>query len=335
MKKIISIITLISILVSNSMMVFAENNESELNSFLGTYRGSYYANQGHTGLTLKVFLDKNNNYKGEFNFYSVPENPSVPSGQYLCDVKYDNHNNSYYVEGVEWLSKPFGYEFVDLNGKYQNSIYKGEVISSINIRTYNFNLTKQQGNYEPSDWAEILVNDAILNGVVPLELQKDYKKSITRSEFTRLVVAAVTLQTGDSIETILDDSGVSINTNEFEDTKDQFVLAANALGIVKGYGNQNFGPNDKITREQSALMLRNTANKLKTFNANGTPITFLDKGTFSSWSKDSIDFITASIDPKSNTPIMTGYNNQFNPRGNYTNEQAFMTISKLINFTSK
>ena len=81
-------------------------------------------------------------------------------------------------------------------------------------------------------------------GYVPLELQNNYKKSITRAEFARLVVAAI---------------------------------------------------------------------------------------SFSAWAVSSIDFVTHRIDKKTNTPVMMGLDNLFNPKGNYTKEQAILTIYRLMN----
>lgn len=331
MKKTLFILSLIAILIIANVQAYAVTDESNLNEFMGTYRGSYYANQGHTGLTLKVYMDENNDYKAEFYFYSVPENPSVPSGKYLCDVSYNNSNDTFYVKGTEWIEKPSTYVFVDLEGVYENKTYVGTVYSTGSSRTFSFDLTKQEGDNAPSEWAEVTVEDAILSGVVPLELQKDYKYEITRAEFARLVVAALSLETGKEIEEILNEKAIKIDKNAFDDTDDSFVLSAHALGILNGYGNKKFGPNDLITREQAATMLTKLANVLNVFEPNGTPLVFADRNTFSEWAKKSIDFVSGTIEPTSNTPIMNGYNNKFNPKASYSNEQAFITIYKLIN----
>ena len=44
---------------------FADGSRFQIAKFHpGTYRGSYYANQGHTGLTLKVYVDEEFSIKG-------------------------------------------------------------------------------------------------------------------------------------------------------------------------------------------------------------------------------------------------------------------------------
>ena len=98
-KKLISLLLVLVLLFSLSSISLATKEDSKLNDFLGKYRGSYYANQGHTGLTLEVYKDEDMNYKASFNFYSVPENPSVPAGEYICDVEYDEDTDEYIIIG--------------------------------------------------------------------------------------------------------------------------------------------------------------------------------------------------------------------------------------------
>jgi len=300
-----------------------------LDAFCGTYRGSYYANQGHTGLTLRVYKDEADAYKAEFKFYSVPENPSVPSGLYLCDVSYNETDNTYYVDGIEWVEHPATYSFVDLSGTIsEDYVYSGDVIYS-GSKKYTFELVKQIDDNAPSSWAEITVSQAIESGLVPLELQKDYQYQITRAEFSRLAMALVVLKTNRSINQLLEDNGVSINESTFRDTSDSFVLAANALGIVKGYGNGLFGPDDYITREQSAVLLTTIAKFLALPEPAVSAVSYNDRNSFSSWAADSIDYISSVRDLQTDAPVMQGSGNYFDPKGFYNNEQAFITVYKL------
>jgi len=69
----------------------------------------------------------------------------------------------------------------------------------------------------------------------------------------------------------------------------QGVAWAAAQGIVNGYGNGQFGPNDNVTREQLAVMLWRYA---------GTPapakseLRFLDAGQISDWALDALRWAT-------------------------------------------
>lgn len=56
------------------------------------------------------------------------------------------------------------------------------------------------------------------------------------------------------IDAILFEKGVQINPEAFTDTTDKNVLAANALGIINGVGNNRFAPDSVLTTEQSIVM---------------------------------------------------------------------------------
>lgn len=73
------------------------------------------------------------------------------------------------------------------------------------------------------------------------------------------------------------------------------VLWATEQGIVKGYGNGQFGPEDDITREQMAVILMNYA-KFKGFDVSmkGDLSKYMDAGSISSWAKDAISWANAT-----------------------------------------
>lgn len=334
MKIVIVWITVICTLLFSGMPVLAEtpNNETALQSFLGTYRGSYYAAQGHTGLTLNVYQDENAAYKAQFHFYALPHNPTVPTGTYLNNVSYNHETETFRVEGYEWIERPAGYVFVLLDGVYSGNKYQGSVNHS--GRKYSFELAKQIEENAPSLWAEETIDHAILEGFVPLELQNNYTKPITRAQFTHLAIAAIILQTGQTMDSIIRDKGKSVVSNSFTDTDDPYILQAHTLEIIRGYGNGLFRPENSITREQAAIILRNMAAVFEIYEPNGAPMTFSDEHDISEWAKESVAFISASTDPGSQTPIMNGYNRLFDPQNNYTKEQAIITIYRLISFVS-
>lgn len=329
-KKIVSLLLASIILILIPVNSFAYGG-NELDNFVGTYRGSYYAAQGHTGLTLKVYQDNDMNYKAKFNFYSVPENPSVPSGEYICDVKYNEENNQYIIIGNEWVNKPSTYEFVDLYGEYRNLSYSGVVHFKYGSG-YTFDLVKQVEKNEPSKWAEQTVDNAVLDGIIPLELQGNYKDSITRAEFTRIMVATISKYEGKDIKQVLKDRNITLDHNVFSDTKDEFVLAAYNLKIIQGYGDGKFGPNDYLTREQAAKILKSMLNIYKVYNTNKGEVNFKDENKFSSWAKDDIKFITSCHINELNTSIMEGIGTSFDPLGRYTKEQSYLTVYRLLQY---
>ena len=91
-----------------------------------------------------------------------------------------------------------------------------------------------------------------------------------------------------------------VTTNQFTDVgKDVWYStavnwAANNR-IVSGYGNGKFGPNDKITREQLAVMLRNYAiYKKKDVSARTDLSKFADNKYISSYAKDAVSWAVAN-----------------------------------------
>jgi len=165
----------------------------------------------------------------------------------------------------------------------------------------------------PSAWAQDEVNAAIVEGLVPEELQEEYTETTTRAEFTALAVALY-----ESIK------GEIKGRRTFDDTKDVNVEKAAYIGIVVGVGNDLFAPDSKLTREQAAVMLSRLADKLDKPLPREAP-TFADNSQISSWAFESVGHVQAG-------GIMTGVgNNTFLPKGSYTREQSICTIMRMLN----
>lgn len=176
------------------------------------------------------------------------------------------------------------------------------------------------------------VTSSIASGLVPTKLRSEYDKPILRREFCSVIVRFIESKSGMSAEDFLEAKGKSVNRAAFDDTRDEDVLIANALGIVGGYGNGKFGPNNTITRQEAATMLKRLASVMGFERPNSTPVTFSESPSLQAWAKEGIDFISACIDTKNNKRVMGGTdNNKFSPLGSYTREQTFMSIFRLYN----
>ena len=106
------------------------------------------------------------------------------------------------------------------------------------------------GRNKPSSWAKEEIEKARTLGLIPYSLMGNYQEAITRAEMCQIIVRLYERLTGQ--ETI------APNSNPFKDTKDESVLKAYALGIVKGTSADTFSPDKPVTREQIAVMLFNT-----------------------------------------------------------------------------
>lgn len=180
----------------------------------------------------------------------------------------------------------------------------------------------------PSSWAQEQVNDAIQADLIPRDLQRAYRNNITREEFCRLMVILVERKTGMTASEYAQSKGKSI-TDPFADTDSADILAAYALGIVKGNSDTTFNPEGSITRQEAALMLARTAGVLEI--ASGEGQSFGDAANIASWAKEGVGVVSGLTDPVTGSAVMGGTGNGcFSPLDPYTREQAYLTVLRLF-----
>lgn len=174
---------------------------------------------------------------------------------------------------------------------------------------------------KPSSWAVDDINEAKSLGLIPDWLLYNYRNPITRKEFCDLIMKllpARTGKTGDQFRSELGIVGDKFNDYTFTDTSDYNVRLAASIGIVTGYEDGSFKPNNSITREQAATMLERAANLMGTVEKTQS-LTFSDYNTIGEWARPSVDFVTSC-------GIMNGKDIGFDPKATYTREQAFITM---------
>lgn len=137
-------------------------------------------------------------------------------------------------------------------------------------------------------------------------------QTITRAEFATLLVKALKLQNMGNGRIFSDTSG--------HWAKDSIAMAA-SCGIVSGYDENHFGPDDLITREQMAVM----AAKAAKLSAASEETGFIDHALISAWARSDV---AAAV----NNGFMNGYpDHSFKPQGNATRSEAITVIFNLIN----
>lgn len=98
---------------------------------------------------------------------------------------------------------------------------------------------------------------------------------------------------------------------------------AAANGIVSGYGNGLFGPNDEITRQQMAVILHNYTKFINLELPKKRIGAFVDDAQISTWAKKAVDAMYAA-------EILNGKgNNDFDPQGRATRAQV---VAMMRNF---
>ncbi len=112
----------------------------------GTWKGSYTANQGLTNTTVVIDIHTKDEYAdGTFYFYAAPTNPGVPSGSYSITGGTDKASGTVKLVGDEWISRPSGYNMVDITGclDLKNKAIKGTVAGRYNRRSdFTINIKK-------------------------------------------------------------------------------------------------------------------------------------------------------------------------------------------------
>lgn len=163
-------------------------------------------------------------------------------------------------------------------------------------------------SYWASDVINKLSGQGYINGYPDGSFRPD--NSISRAEFATVLVKAFKLP--------------AASGKVFDDTANHWakdhIAAAYAAGIVSGYSENSFGPDDLITREQMAVMIVKAAK----IEAATEEITFTDGDAASAWSKDAL---AAAAQAK----IMQGYpDGTFAPQNKATRAEAVTVIANAL-----
>jgi len=172
----------------------------------------------------------------------------------------------------------------------------------------------------PSDWAKEEISKAIEIKLIPRKIQKEYKNSITREEFSELSVRLYEALIGK--EAILQGEN---HNNTFTDTNNEKVLLAYELGIVQGKGDGRFAPKDFVTREEISVMLYRTLQSAKP-NYDYLDIyqyIFSDYDSISTWAREAVGYLYG-------IEVINGIGgNRFNPKGNTSREEAIVLVKRM------
>jgi len=161
-------------------------------------------------------------------------------------------------------------------------------------------------------WAEGKIKELIALGAISGYPDGTFKpnNSITRAEFTSILVKAFQLDKQDG--------------HVFTDTKshwaEEVISTAASYGIVSGYSDEVFGPNDNITREQMAVMVMRAAG----LEPVAEKLSFADSESIAGWAREAI---AAAV----KNGIISGYpDNSFRPQGKATRAEAATVIAKAL-----
>lgn len=161
-------------------------------------------------------------------------------------------------------------------------------------------------------WAQKNIEQLVGAGVIGGYPDGTFKpdNTITRAEFVAMLVKAFKLE---------NQVGRNFADSAAHWAKDYIARAA-AGGIVTGYDNDTFGPDDPVTREQMAVMI------VKAAKLSPAPeeLRFADSGSISPWAR------VAMTAAASNGMIKGYLDNTVRPQGNATRAEVVTVIVKAL-----
>ena len=177
-------------------------------------------------------------------------------------------------------------------------------------------------NYKPDfqdldsvEWARTAINGLAMRGMINGRDQYtfDPNANITRAEYCQILMGAINALNAKGESTFADVPSTAWYYNA--------VSVASQLGIVSGYGDGNFGPNDLITRQDMALMTYKTAKIMnKSLEPVNAEITFEDSHEIS-------DYAFEAVMTLQKTGIINGMTDTtFEPHSNATRAQSAKVI---------
>lgn len=161
------------------------------------------------------------------------------------------------------------------------------------------------------DYISKLNEKNIINGYEDGTVRPE--ESVTREQLVKMIVTALDLKKADT--------DVSFKDVPSGHWSEGYILNAASNGIISGYEDGGFKPQDKVTREDMAVIIKRALDKvgvsLKTDNE---AVKFADSELIASYAKDSVDAVSAF-------GIISGMgDNSFNPKGLLTRAQAAKVI---------
>lgn len=188
--------------------------------------------------------------------------------------------------------------------------------SGYNAMRYNVNVQNDLSSH-----AKESLSVLYQTGLTPPSCWERYDQNISRAECAHLVVSIYEKVKGTSIP--VNDQA------QFTDIKghvmEQSILKAYQLGLMSGYSDTMFAPNEKMNRQGVVVILCKLVSKLSNVKIPTTPPSlayYSDASQISSWAAPYVDFAHSQN-------IMMGSNGKFNPGGAVTREQALIIIARL------
>ncbi|WP_313568165.1 S-layer homology domain-containing protein [Acetoanaerobium noterae] len=167
-----------------------------------------------------------------------------------------------------------------------------------------------------SSWAKSAITAMAEKDLIPPKLmsQSNFKEDITREEFAELIVTLYEYKNGQLS---------NYKKGTFNDTSNPYIEKASALGIVAGFPGGIFKPDQKLTRQEMAVMFSTMLNSDKVGDEKVLS-KYSDFQEISSWAKHGAYQSTLHN-------IMTGDSTgRFNPKANLSRQEAISVVNNYL-----
>ncbi len=196
-------------------------------------------------------------------------------------------------------------------------VYKTKNSSQFQAK-YNFiNLSDINEDYWASEYIWFMASRDIINGMGDGTYRPG--NNVTRAQFVKILASMV-----DGIDvSAYSSTGFSdvISGQWYEN----YVNWAVTCGIVEGYGNGCFGPNDELTREQMCCIIERFITYLNYNLQTSSGINpYADQSSINNWASEAVKKLQGSglINGKTN--------NMFDPQGRTTRAEAATIVCRLL-----
>lgn len=244
------------------------------------------------------------NKDAEFTEEFITPGDALP-GDYTIQISIPGLNEDYIrVFKVAWTDEDNSSDTAvnsDTEPKSQSVFHPAVVVPTSSL--------KDISNHWAAEWITNLVARGAINGYLDGTFRPD--TTISRAEFITAVVKAFNL-TDKNGQIFVDTSG---------HWAQDYIATATAAGIIGGYNDSTFSPDDPITREQMAFTAVKAAHLTPAAGENQ----FNDSSSISDWAQDAVATAVSR-------QIMKGYpDNTFRPDGKATRAEAATVIVNALN----
>ena len=170
-----------------------------------------------------------------------------------------------------------------------------------------------------NDWFFDYVSELAEKGIVSGDGNGGFapNNKVTREQFLKMLLGATNIEAEECENTFADVA---------DDWYTEYVLKAKTLGIVNGVTDTKFGIGENITRQDMAVMITRTIEKM------GISIESTDVDAFADGHTVS-DYATEAVEYMKSIGLIEGYNNEYRPHDNLTRAEATKVIAELMNLT--